>query len=394
MAGRTSQPPVEPGGRKKKIDLKERLSSVRAAGTMAGVPSGSGAGGKVELGAPAFPPAPARGSVPPPKVLSSDGLAPPAAIAALMGMGTEEKEEPKLTAQQQTIKVEVGEEIIAERRKLHKRMVLYVAIGAILALAAGFGVGGVKARGDQSRQSIVGAGEIAKQIEESRKVMADLSDSLRQASDTLAKEKYPAALADQLKAINVPFSAANLSGRLISGLPGQELQALLQFSRGVEDLNKTKDKLRNLLGVAQKAVEDYVSEKKEPLVRFSVVFTSSNAGMMAELAPIKAPFKLSDKWPETYGVQRLVNDAAKDVDVERWKKGDLVGPKTIAIPVDPKTTRALTSQQVVFQLRSTIDDVRSLVDGKQSPYPQEQTEGLLKDAEQLTESLKKISRAK
>lgn len=388
--GRASQSPGEPGGRKRKIDLKERLSSVRAAGTMAGVPSGPGKG---EAAVPAFPPPPARGSVPPPKVLSSDGLAPPAAIAALMGIG-EEKEEPKPTAQQQTIKVEVGEEILAERRRLHKRMVIYAAAAGVVALAIGFGVGGVKARGDQSKQSIIGAGEIAKQIEESDKVMADLSDALRSASDQLSKEKYPTELADQLKSINVPFSAANLSGRLIAGLPGQDLQGLLQFSRGVEDLNKTKDKLRNLLGAAQKPVEEYVAEKKDPQVRFSVVFSASNAGMMAELAPNKAPFKLGDKWPETYGVQRLVNDAAKDVEVERWKKGDLTGQKVIAIPVDPKTTRGLTQQQIVFQLRSTLDDVRSLVDGKQSPYPQEQTEGLLKEGERLVEALKKISRAK
>jgi hypothetical protein len=34
-----------------------------------------------------------------------------------------------------------------------------------------------------------------------------------------------------------------------------------------------------------------------------------------------------------------------------------------------------------------------LIDGQESPIPQEQTDGLLKDGKQLEESLKKVGRA-
>jgi hypothetical protein len=372
--------------KKKKIDLKERLSSVRAAGTMAGAPTPAAEA--------AFPPAPARGSVPPPRVLSSDGIAPPPAIAALVGLGPKEDDAPRPTAAQQTIKVEMGEEVLAERRKARKQTLLYVAIVAVAALAAGFGLGGVKAKGDAGRLAVAGASELAKQVEESNKVLADLSDTLRVGSEQLAAEKFPTELAEKLKSINVPFSANGLQGKLISGLPGSTLQGLLRLSLGVEDLNKTKDKLRNLLGVAQKPVEEYVAEKKEPMVRFSVVFANGKFGTIAEFAPIKEPFKLSEKWPDSLKVTRLVNDAAKELEATRWSKGDLTGgDKPPAILVDPKTVAGFTQKQVVFQLKGAIEDTRSLVEGKQSQIPSEQTDGLLKEGDRLVQELKKVARA-
>ena len=377
--------------RKKKIDLKERLSSVRAAGTMAGAPT-TGSGPEA---AAAFPPPPARGSVPPPRVLSSDGIAPPAAVAALVGLGPKEEEAPRQTAAQQTIKVEMGEEVIAERRKARKTTILVTAIAAVIAAAAGFGLGGLKAKGDVSRTAVAGAAELAKQIEDSDKVLADLSDALRVGGEALAAEKFPSELAERLKSINVPFSANGLKGQQISGLPGSVLQDLLKFSLAVEDLHKTKDKLRNMLGVAQKPVEEYVAEKKEPMIRFAVVFGQGKGGTVAELTTIKDPFKLNDKWPDGFKVMRLVNDAAKETDAVRWDgKASLTGgDKVQTFPMDPKTVAGFTQKQVVFQLKGAIEDTRSLIEGKQSERPSEQTEGLLKDGDHLAEALKKVSRA-
>jgi hypothetical protein len=374
--------------KKRKIDLKERLSTVRAAGTMAGVAA------KPEAAAAAFPPAP-RGSVPPPRVMSSDGIAPPPAIAALMGVGTaEEPEAPRQTAAQQTIKVEMGDEVLAERRKLRKRSILYAAIAGVVALIAGFAVGGVKERGDQSRIAIAGANDLAKQIEESNKVMLDLSDAVRAGVDELKNEKFPTALAEQLKGINVPFSAATLNGKQVSGLTGSALQGLLSYSRGIENLNKTKDKLRNLLGVAQKPVEEYNAEKKAPVFKFAVVFAPQNAGMVAELAPLKKPFKVGEKWPEAFQVVRLVNDKATDVDAVRWLKGDLTGNKPVAIPIEPKTVAGFTGQKIILDLRGALAETAALVEGNQSPIPSEQTDGLLKEGQRIAEELKKIARAK
>jgi hypothetical protein len=326
-------------------------------------------------------------------VLSSDGIAPPAAIAALVGLGPKE-EESRPTAAQQTIKVEMGEEIIEERKKTQKKTYIFVAIAAVVALAAGFGLGALKAKGDVSRTAVAGAADLAKQIEESNKVMVDLSDALRIAAEQLAAEKFPAPLADKLKTTNVPFSAALLTGKQISGLPGSVLQNLLRYSNGIEDLNKTKDKLRNLLGATQKPVEEYVAEKKEPMIRFAVVFAQGKGGLMAELTPVKEPFKLGDKWPETFKVMRLVNDASKETEVARWQKGELTGgDKPPTIVMDPKTVAGFTQKQIVFQLKGALDDTRSLIEGRQSQIPSEQTEGLLKEGDRLSEELKKISRA-
>jgi hypothetical protein len=375
--------------KKRKIDLKARLSNVRAAGTMAGA-----------AGAPtpapgsdsaAFPPPPASGSVPPPKMMSGSGIAPPAALLAKARPAAEKESRP--TAQQQTIKVEVGEEVLAERRKIRKRMALYGAIAAVVTALFGFFIGQTKAQGDAQRLAVAGAGTIAKNIEESGVVLSELSDVLREATDLLGQEKYPAELGEKLKATHVPFNSELLTGKKIGGLPGSVLQGLLAYAGDVDRLNKRKDKLRNLLGMAKKPFEEYVAEKKKPMVRFSVLFTPQRKGMMAELAPLKQPFEEEADWPDKTKVMRLQRGKAAEAEAERWKKGELSGQTPLYIPVDQKTVAGFTSKRLIFDLKKALADTKDLVDGRQSQIPSEQTDGLFKDGEQLMAELKKVAQA-
>jgi hypothetical protein len=375
-------PEPEPAPKKKKkrrkIDLKSRLSNVRASGR-------SRSSGEGDSDAAAFPPPPTTGSVPPPKVLGP--------MPAVASPFAPPEPEEKPTAQQQTIQVD-AKEIHEARSAVKKKFSLYIAAAALAALIAGFFVGQTKARGDVGRKAVAGATALSTDIDAANKVMIDLSDALRQSIEELQADTYPEKLSEVLKATNVPFSGANYQGKGVGGLPGDVLQGLLAYTKGVDELNKRKDSLRNLLGAAKKQFEKYVAQKKKPVVNFSVVFTKQGGKMVAELVPNKKPFAMKDKWPEKYKVLRLVGKKPKDVEVKMWKSGDkLTGDPPPAVPMEERTVSTFTSQKLVFGLKKALIDTKALVDGNQSQIPSEQTDGLIKDGERIVEQLKKVARA-
>lgn len=379
------EPKAEGKKAKRKIDLKSRLSSVRATGTMAA----KGGSAERKSGDPlAFPPPPVTGSVPAPKL---PGISAPAISSPF----APEVEAPKPTAQQQTIKVEVGEEIVQERAKAKSRSVWLALLGIVIGLAAGFQVGGVRERGKTGFRAVEGATALSKDVEAANKAMITLSDALLQAVEKLGQEEYPDELAELLQKTNVPFSAANFDGKGVGGLPSDTLTAVLGYTSGVEDLNKQKDKLRNLLGAAKPVVEKFVQQKKKPVVNFSVIFERQDVKIVGQLVPNKEPFDQSAAWPDKYKVAVPAGKESKDVDVERYSKGEVIatGDVKLAIPMDEKTVAGLTSFQLVFSLRKALADIKDLIDGVQSPDPRLQTDGLLKDGERLIEQLRKIGQA-
>lgn len=370
---------------KKRIDLKSRLSNVRAAGSIAG-------SGSSDTDALDFPPPPV-GSVPPPKISGSlGGLAPPAAMQAFVPVAEAAPPPPKVSAEQQTIKVD-QEEVRTAVKKTARKYLVAVLVVAVAAMGAGFGLGGLKAEGDRGRKAAESLGALVNEIDESNKVMVELSDALGAAQRQLtgSPPAFPDELAEKLKTISIPFSGANIAGKEINALGGDRVTDLLSYATGVDDVNKKKDSLRNLLGIAKKPVEEYIAERDKPVVKFSIIFTRQSDQLVAQLMPNKAPFAVSDKWPETYTIVTPAGEKTKDVEVERYVKGDLIAEKPRAIPVDQKTVAAFGAEQIVFQLTKAMADTKALVDGRQSPDPSQETDGLIKDGNQLMEVLRKLA---
>jgi hypothetical protein len=372
-----------PKGGKRKIDLKSRLSSVRATGPVARTSNPSVPGASDPL---AFPPPP-TGSVPAPKLpgISAPALSSPFAPP----------EEKKKSGEAQTIKVEVSEEVIAVRAKTKKRTAVYALIAGGIALVLGFFLGMVRGRGEEQRRAVTGAATLASDIEAANKSMMALSDALRAAVEKLQQDEFPVELAETLKSTNVPFSAENFTGKGVGGLPPEVLNPLLKYTSGVDDLNKKKDSLRNLLTAAQPQVEKYIAEKKKPVVNFSVLVKKAGDSFVAQLVPNKAPFPEKEtkeqKWPEEY---EILKAGAKTPTPEKVKR--LIAPKIdgdFAVPVDEKTVAGMSNLALVLQLRKVLNDTKLLLDGNESPVPSEQTEGLIKDGDALIEGLRKVARA-
>jgi hypothetical protein len=333
-----------------------------------------------------FPPPP-TGAVSAPKILGGIGpkisspFAPP-------------EPEVKQTAQQQTIKVEVGEEIIAERKKASKRTALSALLVGALMLVVGIGLGQLYAGFTAGNKAIDGAGGLSKDVEDANKSIIALSDAMTKAGEKLGQGDFPNDLGELLKTTNVPFSSDNFRGKSIGGLPPEVLGALLRYTQEVDKLNKAKDGLQNALVAAKPAFEKELVLQKKPEVNFSVVFSRVDKNIVAELAQHKKPFEEKEAWPETYTVVRLVGKKTADAEVVRYVDGaKLFGDKPVAMPIEERTIAGFTPSSEMSSLRRSLRVIKSLTDGIASPRADESTNGLIKDGEALVKSLKKVASA-
>ncbi len=374
--------------KKRKIDLKARLSSVRSSTGSAPPPAGEPGSDPA-----AFPPPPTSGSVPPPTSLASGaGIAPPPGFTPF---GDQPKEkESKPSAQAQTIKVEVGEEVIAERKKARTKTILFVVLALVVGAVPCFFLGITKQKRDVENEGIAGAAKLSQDVEAANTVLAGLSDDLRKAGEDLGNQKFPTKLADKLKATHVPFGGDQLEGKNIGVYPALTLKLLLAYSSGVEELNNTKDRLKSMLDRAKVPFDRYVKEKKDPVIHFSVVFSQKKKGAVAELVPNLKPFVESKDWPKKYKIKRLVGAKPKEVEVILWDmKEKLVGTqKVIAVPVAHKTVAGLTTEKDLLQLRKVLLDTKQIIDGRESRIPSQVKEGLHSKGEKLIEELRKLAR--
>jgi hypothetical protein len=380
---------AEDKSKKPKIDLKARLGKTNTGtqtvplvvpGGSQPPPSGAGAS-----------PAKATGIAPPPGI--SPGIPVPPFAQAKPAHA--EPPPPKPTAVQQTIKVEVGEEIIKERAQAKKRMVAAAVGTAVLGLIIGYPVGKQAEKSARGTAVVENAKGLMVDVKAANEKMKELEGLLGEAAENLGKKQYPADLSAKLGAINIPFDSTKVDGSRISGLNATALRQLLKFTSGVESLNEKKDSLKNLIDAAKAPVEKAWKEEKEPVMSFSVLFRSDQKGVIAELVPNKEPFAQGTEWPANYTVLKpeRTQQGIKSVEKKagRYTKGDLPGGgDPVAIPLDPTTTAIFTSQEIVFKLRKAFVDMREELKGNHD-NPTNEIPGLIEIGDGLLTTVQKVT---
>lgn len=406
VADSASEEPMAEDKKKSKIDLKARLgksSMSGAAGPQVPLPA-PGQPGAVPPSDPGSPagtapaPAPSGAGRPSP----SAGIAPPLGlspnIAPPFAQAKQAPPPPKPSAAQQTIKVEVGEEIHAERKKAKRMMWLAAAGATVLGIGIGFPIGGAKERSDRGLQAVKVAQDLEKEVKTANDKIRELSGKLDAAAAKLGSKTFPTELVTELGGLNVPFDAAtNVASKNVGNLPAKLLRPLLFYTSACEDLNKTKDSLKNLLGYAQPQIEKYWKEEKEPVVAFSVVFgPEGSKGMAAELVKNKEPFKLGEPWKDSYEILKTerTQQGVKEVPkkANRWQKGDLTGSDPVVIPVQPASVAGFTSEAVVAQLSKNLRELRETIEGRKDDP--DAPPGLLKQGDDLVTELHKAALAR
>lgn len=376
--------------KKPKIDLKARLGKTMAAGGAA-VPLPTPGSGST-------PPPPDGVPAPPPAVTKSAGIAPPVGLSPgipLPPFATaapkKRAPEPKPSAQAQTIKVELGEEVVEERKKASKKTAIFAVFAAFVGIGVGFVAGGAKQRGDDAKITIGGAKDLATEVKAASDKMQELNTVLDDAIQELQNKKFPAELAGKLADLNIPFDATNLQGKRFGALPGKIPVLMVQFTTGVDDLNRKREALRNVAGLAQKPIEEAWAEEGDPKFKLGIAFRGSSDKLVAELVGMKDGFKIKEsKWPDEFKIvkREFVGGTQKEVekDAERYQKGDLVGgEKPKVIPVDPSTSGAFTTDRAAVELRKAMLDAKEVLNGTE--HPTDPKPGLIQIGAQLSEDL-------
>jgi hypothetical protein len=168
------------------------------------------------------------------------------------------------------------------------------------------------------------------------------------------------------------------------------LRSLLSYTSAVQDLNKDKDTLKNILGAAQAPMTKAWKEEKEPVGNYAVLFSGGDKKTTAELVQVKEPFNWKGDFPASLTVIKYENGKPVDKKATRWLKGDLTGSDPVAIPVDPKSTAGFTSEVLIQRLNKMIYDMRQSLAGNPDD-PTNPQPGLLKASEDIAAELHKAS---
>jgi hypothetical protein len=371
------------GKRKRKIDLKTRLSSVRATGSMATFSPG----GDRTSDPLSFPPPPAAGSVPAPRL--------PGGLPSVSSPFAPPEPEKKPVAQVQTIKVEMGEEVVAARKKASTTTWIVAVLTMVVGGAVGFGLGSSFQAGKAGRDASQNASALLGDVDAAQKTASEMSDALRKARETLKAGEFPADFVKYLKETNIDFAADKFADRKPAGLPKDVLGSLLRYANDVDRFQRQKRRVAGTLENVKEPIEEFFAEQKVKKFKYAVVFDKNkekqfvaSLGLLNDALPIDKPF------PE--GFKLKVGNQEKEAALFTDAKGaELVGgEKSAAILVDPETTAEFgRGGQIWTQSQALLNELFDLLEGKETNDPNEMAEGLIKNGVALTDGLKKVAAA-
>lgn len=338
---------------------------------------------------------PAAPVIAPPPSIKPSGIAPPPGVLGGINLPSfQPRAAPKkevVSAEAQTIKVEVGEEVIAQRRKGIRNVI----IGAVVAAAAGFGIGMVAGggRADSAykaaeKSAAVSLKEPVKNTMAALNQLADVLGKSNPASvgddlDGLDRQIYPAELEEKLSKIIIPFGDKDIDGKQ---LPKSVLSVVIKFKSICDDINTEKSDLKNMVGGLEppqpgvkdrKALKDALPAmwellKTKPPYTQAVVLRGGSDKLVAELNPLKAELANDAKWPDALAVmtKKKNNQGGYDEKEESFNRftGKIEGEKPLSILVYPGDARSReTVDAIVRGLKSQAQAIKNLLYGIDAP---------------------------
>jgi hypothetical protein len=373
------------GKRKRKIDLKTRLSSVRATTSIGAIGPGGGDRASDPL---SFPPPPATGSVPAPRL--------PGGLPAVSSPFAPPEPEKKPVAQVQTIKVEMGEEVQEARKKASRATWVVAFLTMAVGGGIGFGLGNSFQAGKAGRDAAENAGALLADVEAAQKSASELSDAIRKAKETLKGGEFPADFPKFLRDTNIDFASDKFADRKPAGLPKDVLGSLLRYANDVEKFQRQKRKVAGQLDAVKEPIEEFFAEQKVKKYKYAVVFgKTKDKQFYAQLGLLNDPLATDKTFPETFKLK--VGTTEKEAVLYTDAKGGpqlAEGEKAAGILVDPETTAEFSrGGQVWTQAQAAVSDLYDLLEGKESNDPNEQADGVMKNGTALTTGLKKVADA-
>lgn len=369
--------------KKPKIDLKARLGKK----TVSAPAAGPGGSIPPPAGIPKPSGVPAAG-IPAPPFQSAATTSRPAPVMDVSNpYGAMQPTAAPVMAQPQTIRIELGDDVVRANRGGKTKVAMLALITAFIGIGIGYTVGGAAERGAGADAAVEGAKQLTKDVEAANAKISELADLLKSAREKLGKSQFPEDEVSKLGALNIPFDGTNLSGKGIGRFKSEVVTMLINFASSAAEANDNKGDLQRVLSGQKKAVLEFLESQTKPKVRWSVIVGGSPAGPVGSMQLLPTPFPAAEKWPDSFEV---AGEKGKKVVVKRYMKGDAATEEPTFIPVDPGTQGAVCPDAAVVRLRGRISDMEEVLRG--NPTPGEERTGLLEAGQTLVKKLKDIGK--
>ncbi|MBN1609878.1 MAG: hypothetical protein JW940_24820 [Polyangiaceae bacterium] len=296
----------------------------------------------------------------------------------------------------QAIRVEMSQEVVDAQKKGRSKVIAGAFAAALVGSVMGFAVGGGCERDRTAKLALTGAHDLAKEVEEATAQAEQLADTLRSAGSTLSDGKFPEEEVRKLGGLRIPFEGANLANKGMGRFSGQLVTMLIDFTAKSEAANDQKDRVQRLLGGSRKAIEELLSQAKNPKIRWSVFVGYGPSGPWASMQPLPEPFlvKSDEKkdgkaysWPAEF----TIKDAGKDVKLNRYTKGNPIASPPELIPVDPESQALVCPVDTMMKLAREVQALQTVLRGQKAAQPgEEEQTGLIDAGTALVEKLKQV----
>ncbi|HVU02732.1 MAG TPA: hypothetical protein VHE30_13315 [Polyangiaceae bacterium] len=368
--------------KKPKIDLKARL-------------------GKKTVAAPTGPAIPPPVGIPKPPAMAGGGFRsasqPPPPGHPYAAASPSAPPPPPPRVEPQAIKVEMSEEVVAEQAKQKKRGYMISAVIGVITMGIGFAWGGRAEANKGANAALEGAKTLIKDIEAADKVADDLNSVLAKASERLSKNEYPDEEISKLGGINIPFDGTHLD-KSLGRFPKSLVSTIITYANTAQKANDQKEKIQSLLSGSKAALQDVLTQKTDPKVRWAVWLESGPGGPWMNMQPVTSPFlvkstaKVKDKdgkekdyeWPAEITVVKGKDSGS----VKRYKSGDISSGDPQWLPVNPATESMVCPSTTIVRLRSELQEMQTVLKGDQTPG--QEKDGFLQMGETVVAQLKKI----
>jgi len=336
-------------------------------------------------------------SIPPPMATGSSIPAPPFQSRPPQAAPSEA---PRPTyVQPQAIKIEMSEEIVEAQKKGRSKVMMIAAGAAVVGMVLGYVFGDGAARRTAQNNALVGAEELAKEIDTANAEIEKLSKLIGDAKRDLSDGKFPEEAVRALGDVQIPFDATHLVGKGTQLMSVDINRTLIDFAGNSQSANDQKDRLARVLGSQKKALEDLFAQKEKPKFNWSVYVTNGPHGPIASMQPLPAPFFVTSKetmkdkdgkdvpfaWPEEIEVP----DGDKKLKLKRYTKGDAVSEDPQFLPVDPDSQSLVCPVDTMILLRKEVVALETLLAGDLSD-PTNEKPGLTDMGKKLIDELKSI----
>lgn len=276
------------------------------------------------------------------------------------------------------------------RRQVRTKVMRLAAATALVGGVLGYAIGHGVARNTGAKVAMEGAQQLIQEIEAANTQATALGETVDAARTKLQQGKFPADEVSKLGELRVPFGGANLWGKGI-GRFTQDLQTqLFSYVTAATAANENKEKLQTVLSGSKGAIEEFLSRKSAPKVRWSLYVTNGPLGPWATMQPLGEPFLVSDKdkrdysWPKSFKFK----DGDKVVDMPRYEKGKVIGDDPLLIPVDPASETLVCPADTIFKLSRELANVHTALRGSQ--VAGQEKEGIVELGTKVVNQLKKI----